>query len=117
MSARLALQRCWNHTSREAVARCPECGRFFCRECVVEHGDRIICNGCLAKLQPRAKTPARRIDLRPLGRVLAAGIGLLVGWILFFSAGRMLLSVPDQFHADTLWKRTFGDDYREGRQE
>jgi hypothetical protein len=117
MSARLALQRCWNHPTREAVARCPECGNFFCRECVVEHGDRIICSGCLAKLHAPAERPRTGASLRPLGRVVAAAFGFLLAWFLFFSLGRSLLSLPDRFHADSLWKRTFGDDYQEGRNE
>ena len=29
----LLYQRCFNHVLREAVARCPECLRYFCREC------------------------------------------------------------------------------------
>ena len=45
----LSQQRCFNHTSREAVARCPECGRFFCRECITEHDDRVLCAVCLGK--------------------------------------------------------------------
>src|SRR5580658_7631208 len=32
-------QRCFNHDLREAVAQCPSCKRFFCRECVTEHAD------------------------------------------------------------------------------
>lgn len=114
MSARLALQRCWNHSSREAVARCPECARFFCRECVVEHADRIICSGCLARVQTAAAKPKRRLNFAPLLRLVAATAGIVFAWILFFSIGRALLSVPDQFHAETMWKRTFGDDFHDG---
>lgn len=114
MSDRLALQRCWNHTSREAVARCPECSRFFCRECVVEHADRIICSGCLARIQAAtAAPPKRRLDLTPLLRLVAAITGIVFAWILFFSIGRALLSVPDRFHADTMWKRSFGDKFND----
>jgi len=46
----LAYQRCLNHTFREAVARCPECGHYFCRECITEHEDRVVCASCLRKL-------------------------------------------------------------------
>ena len=45
----LAHQRCFNHATREAVARCPECHHFFCRECITEHDDRVLCTGCLKK--------------------------------------------------------------------
>jgi hypothetical protein len=117
MSERLALQRCWNHSAREAVARCPECSRFYCRECVVEHDDRLICNSCLARSQRVMAPPPKRISLAPLGRVMGAVLGFILAWILFFSLGRMLLSIPDEFHAETLWKRSFSDDFNEGRNE
>ncbi len=48
MSA-LADQRCFHHASREAVVRCPECRRFFCRECVIEHRGRMVCSECIEK--------------------------------------------------------------------
>jgi hypothetical protein len=56
----LLLQRCFNHGMREAAARCPECGRFYCRECITEHDDRVLCSACLKKLAraPLAKRPA-----------------------------------------------------------
>src|ERR1043166_5979979 len=55
----LLQQRCLNHSFREAVARCPECKRYFCRECVTEHDDRLICAACLKKLSRPAA--ARRV--------------------------------------------------------
>ena len=105
----LALQRCWNHSSREAVARCPECERSFCRECVVEHEDRIICSACLAKLTAATEKPARRWSIRPVLHFVAAFLGLVAAWFLYFSLGRTLLATPDAFHAQSLWKRTIGD--------
>jgi hypothetical protein len=59
MSA-LVHQRCFNHATREAVARCPQCSQFFCRECITEHDDRVICAACLKKLArvPLLKRPA-----------------------------------------------------------
>jgi hypothetical protein len=105
----LALQRCWNHSAREAVARCPECGRSFCRECVVEHEDRIICSGCLAKITSAAEKPARTWSFRPVLRFAAAFSGIIVAWFIYFGVGRALLAIPDQSHAETLWKRTIED--------
>ena len=58
MSA-LAHQRCFHHSLREAVARCPECRQFYCRECVTEHDDRMFCAACLRKRSVVA-APARR---------------------------------------------------------
>ena len=103
----LALQRCWNHGSREAVARCPECGRSYCRECVVEHEDRIICSGCLEKLISAGAKPARDWSFKPLVRLAGAFTGIIVAWFLYFSVGRSLLAIPDESHAETLWRRTF----------
>jgi hypothetical protein len=107
MSSSLALQRCWNHGSREAVARCPECERSYCRECVVEHEDRIICSSCLAKLTAAADKPARTWSFRPVLRFAAAFTGIIVAWLLYFSLGRALLAIPDESHARSLWKKTF----------
>jgi len=45
----LTHQRCHHHQFREAAARCPECGRYFCRECITEHADRVLCASCLGK--------------------------------------------------------------------
>ena len=50
MTSNLTFQRCFNHAAREAVARCPACGHYFCRECITEHDDRVICAACLRKL-------------------------------------------------------------------
>lgn len=109
----LALQRCWNHGTREAVARCPECGRSYCRECVVEHEDRIICSSCLAKITTAVEKPARTWSFRPALRFGAAFTGIIVAWILYFVVGRALLAIPDESHAASLWKRTFEDNFDE----
>ena len=109
MSIRVAAEKCWNHSAREAIARCPECGHSYCRECVVEHDDRLICAGCLAKMASAAATPKRQWSIQAASRLTGAVLGLLVAWFVFFSLGRMLLSVPDRFHADTLWNRAFSD--------
>ena len=98
----LASQRCLHHASREAVARCPECAQFFCRECIAEHDDRVICASCLKKLARRAEeTPRHRLDLWPAAQI---GGGFAFAWLLCYVAGRLLLSLPDDFHDDKLWK-------------
>ena len=112
MSARPAAEKCWNHHEREAVARCPRCGHPFCRECVVEHDDRVICAGCLARLTSAVPKAQRQWSFRPIGRVVGTVFGLLVAWFVFFSVGRMLLSIPDRYHADTLWNKAFSDSMR-----
>jgi len=104
----LARQRCLNHLNREAVARCPECQRFFCRECVTEHEDRLICAACLKKL---AKATTRRrfrfANLAGIGQCL---LGVLTAWLFFYFLGRSLLAIPDSFHEGTLWKSKFMDE-------
>ncbi|HEX5398356.1 MAG TPA: rhomboid family protein [Verrucomicrobiae bacterium] len=98
----LADQRCFNHAAREAVARCPECKQFFCRECITEHEDRVVCTACLRQLthQPLVK----RVALAPLFRLAQCALGLLVVWYFFFLIGEGLLKLPDSFHNGTLWQ-------------
>ncbi len=98
----LAAQRCFNHAEREAAARCPECGRCFCRECVAEHDDRMICAACLRKLVRRSSTPRR--FLAGLTRVLQCALGILTVWFFFYLVGESLLALPSSFHEGTLWR-------------
>jgi hypothetical protein len=98
----LLHQRCFNHAQREAAARCPGCGRFFCRECVTEHQDQVLCAACL-----RARTTpsfTRRAGFVLGLRVVQCLVGLLTGWLFFFLIGRLLVSMPDSFHEGTLWR-------------
>lgn len=102
MALALSAQRCLNHSTREAVARCPECGGFFCRECVTEHDDRVICSACLRRISaPAAK---KRRNFAVVARPLQFTLGLLVAWLFFYFAGRVLVSIPASFHEGTLWK-------------
>jgi hypothetical protein len=91
----LAFQKCLHHGEREAVARCPNCRSFFCRECIAEHGGRLLCADCLARSGPGGgnKTAARKA-LLPLG---AAG-GLLLAWLFFLGLGKILVAIPTSFH-------------------
>jgi len=102
---RLAHQRCTHHALREAVARCPECQRFYCRECVTEHDERVVCAACLKRLVARTATPRRRLGfIWQWAQVLA---GLLLCWLVFYYCGRALLAVPADFHEGTFWQREF----------
>ena len=101
MMQSLTQQRCLHHPLREAVARCPECGGFFCRECVTEHDDRVICANCLKQL---AKSSVRARDrFVGLRRALFCGLGLLAAWVYFYGIGRGLLLIPTSFHDGTVW--------------
>jgi hypothetical protein len=98
----LVQQRCFNHAAREAAARCPACKQFFCRECVTEHEDRVLCAACLRKLvQARAATG------RTLARVIRFAqwaVGILIAWFFFFLIGETLVRLPDAFHEGTIWQ-------------
>jgi len=98
----LALQRCFNHSLREAAARCPECGRFFCRECVAEHDDRVICASCLKRIS--APVPTKRRGFAALRQPVQVIIGILVAWFFFFSIGETLLRIPTSFHDSSIWQ-------------
>ena len=91
----ISQERCSNHASREAVARCPECGRFFCRECISEHDDRVICAFCLKRLSRKTVVRYRLAGLVRLAQVL---IGVLLLWSSFYLLGRVLLTIPSSFH-------------------
>jgi len=99
----LTHQRCFNHASRESVARCPECRRFYCRECVTEHEDRVICAACLKQLA-RGPLSQRRGLIRLVQIVQCLAGGLLL-WFTFYLIGAGLAAMPDSFHQGTLWKK------------
>lgn len=105
--ANLTYQRCFNHAAREAVARCPECRQFFCRECITEHDDRVICASCLRKL---AHVPLlRRPAFAGFVRVVQCALGLLVAWFFFHLVAELLLKLPTSFHDGTLWESNWLD--------
>lgn len=98
---RLVVSRCFNHAEREASARCVACGRFFCRECVAEHDGRMICGACLRKETHAHAGEARRWSAwAARGAQMAAAV--VVAWLVFYAAGRMLLTIPAEFHEGTV---------------
>jgi hypothetical protein len=107
MTTHLLHQRCFNHAAREAVARCPECGHFFCRECITEHDDRVICAACLKKL---ARAPLlRRPGFAWAIRAVQCAFGIFVVWFFFYLVGEGLLALPSSFHEGTLWRMNWMD--------
>lgn len=97
----IEAQRCFHHESREAVGRCPECGRTFCRECLTEHDDRVLCSSCLKRLdQSAAAAPRRRRSLVPALQVVA---GFILLWLSFYALGNFLLTIPAAVHDGTLF--------------
>jgi hypothetical protein len=101
MNRELASKKCANHWQREAVARCPECGRFFCRECITEHEDRILCAACLKSLILRSGRKSR--STIHLFRGFQMLVSIFILWLVFYYLGRALLLMPDEFHEGTLW--------------
>ena len=98
----ILAQRCAHHQTREAVARCPGCQRFFCRECVSEHEDRVLCARCLtAALRV---TTATRSRIGPLLRIAGALTGLVLAWWFFDLLGRGLTALPADVHEGTVWE-------------
>ena len=103
----VALQRCFNHDLREAAARCPECRRFFCRECVAEHDDRVICASCLKKLAAPALAKGRAFSA--FMRSIQVVVGIVVAWFFFFIVGEALLRIPASFHDTSVWQAPWVD--------
>jgi len=92
----LSQQRCLNHVEREAVCKCPECKMFFCRECITEHDDRIICSSCLRKQASKQERQPQRIQ--DVFLLLGACISFMFLWLVFYSIGHLLISIPSYLH-------------------
>jgi hypothetical protein len=100
-AATLRQRRCENHPRREASARCPECGRFFCRECITEHDDRVLCASCLARLSIKKEK-----GTRSWAWILRLGLAFLAAAVVFFALlliGNFLVSIPSHFHTHGGW--------------
>lgn len=98
----LSRQRCFHHAGREAVARCLECGRFYCLECVTEHAGRLICAVCLEALTAR---PKRRFAwARALFTAARVALAFIALWLFFYAAGAAALRIPSEFHDGVVWE-------------
>ena len=90
----LVHQRCQLHPEREAAVRCPQCGRFYCRECVTEHLGRMICAHCVAESEANEATARFSIA----GWSALSVTGFLVAWLVFYYLGMALARIPSSFH-------------------
>ena len=98
----LSHQRCFNHAQREAVARCPRCRRYFCRECITEHDDQVICANCLRRLAgPHLLNRRGWVNTWAVTRFL---FGLFAAWFFFYLVGESLLALPSSFHEGSFWQ-------------
>ena len=87
-------QRCWNHEGREAVCRCPACGRSYCRECVTEHESRFLCVSCLRNVaRARKGGPGR---LRRMAPALMTAAGVILAWAIFFGAAESVITITER---------------------
>ena len=89
------------------MARCPSCGGFFCRECILEHEGRVLCSDCLAKEVARGLKPvsARRRGLpKWFGSAAGSLAGFLALWIFLYLGGMLLLRIPPEMHEGSVWQ-------------
>lgn len=93
-AAALLQQRCWNHEAREAVCRCPSCGRSFCRECVTEHESRLLCAACLR--QTARAAGERSGTLRRMAPALMTFTGIILAWAIFFGAAESVITITER---------------------
>lgn len=98
----LIHERCFNHAHREAVARCPDCRRYYCRECITEHEDRVICAACLGRLAGKTLSPRRGI--LGIRRTLQLLFGVFTAWVFFYWLGAQLLSITSAVHESSVWR-------------
>ena len=105
MSEALARSGCSIHADRPAAARCPSCRRFFCGECIPEHGGRLVCASCLgAVAEERAKAAPRSWRRPRLAPLLQTAAALALVWALFYYFATFLAGIPDAFHDGTIWE-------------
>jgi uncharacterized paraquat-inducible protein A len=97
-SPTFAQRRCRNHMERQAACRCPGCGFDFCRECVTEHDERLLCSRCIATLTAASAAQTSRWSSAALGVV-----GIVAAWIFFFLAGELVSSALGPQHEVRVW--------------
>jgi hypothetical protein len=92
----LTFQRCLIHADREAIARCPACASYFCRECITEHEGKFLCSTCL-----QCKTAPIESSHQSAGwfkTAVVLVVGLSVAWFFFYLIGRLLILIPPNLH-------------------
>jgi hypothetical protein len=92
----LTLQRCLIHADREAIARCPSCANYFCRECVTEHEGRFLCSNCLQRKSAPIKPAPRTAGW--FAATIGIVIGLAAACFFFYVIGQLLILIPSNLH-------------------
>ncbi len=106
----LARQRCFNHGEREAAVCCPECGRFFCRECATEHSGKMLCAPCIRRRAVRKEQRGSRWA-GGAARMLLSAAALCLAWLCFYLVGHGLLLIPSEFHKGEFWSTGWEEEY------
>jgi uncharacterized paraquat-inducible protein A len=99
----LTRKRCFNHSQREAAAKCMECDSFFCRECITEHDTKIYCASCHGALFTGDSTQAPKWR-NTLSMILSFCFALLVLWMAFYLVGLSLAQIPADFHSTGMFR-------------
>ncbi len=94
----LSSQRCFNHPARPVVFRCPECSRFYCRECASSFQDRFLCKTCLDEALSVSEQKSSSL-LRRFTPGLGFICGFLLLWFLFHGLGQVLYILPEYVHS------------------
>ena len=89
--------RCQIHGEREGVAKCGGCSYFYCRECIVEHEEQMICATCLLTQQEPETDTSKRNRLKGIVRLTGSSLAVLVSWAFFILMGRLLIWIKTTF--------------------
>jgi hypothetical protein len=91
-----ASKRCFVHSAREAVCLCTICRKSFCRECVIEQEQRLVCAACMSRSTAAKRDSRAKLDaVQGTGSVLLA---ILLAWVFFYMAGRIFLLAEPSRH-------------------
>jgi hypothetical protein len=86
------------------VARCPECRRFYCRECVTEHDDRLLCASCLKKAAIAEDAAKPSAALGYIRSAIGVAFGFGAAWIFFVIVLFTLAALPTNWDFSEAWK-------------
>jgi len=99
MSKAVYSKRCSNHPSREAVARCPICQKFYCRECITEHDGKMLCKYCLeSKIESQKNDKKSSLFLKQVIIVILFISSFALSWFLFAMLGKIIMLFPQKYH-------------------
>ncbi len=95
-NSNLRRVRCFNHSEREATARCPVCQSHFCRECITENNGVMICARCLSKSKKLTIWSRNMRELIFLSFMFM--FSFFIMWSIFYSVGHIFSLIPEKYH-------------------